>query len=85
MGLERNGLVLAPDFGRDLHSLCVFGFGGTNEAPSGFFHQPDHQFGACLRDSASSLNFWGKRKNDSAILPRNLNYTGFSADLSPNK
>ena len=82
MGLERLGLVLAFDPSRDLYGLCVFGFGGIDEAPAGFFHQPHHQLGACLWDLAGSGNFWRERKNDRAVLPGNGHHSRFRIDLS---
>ena len=82
MGLERNGLVLAPDSSRNLYGVCVFGFGGIDEAPTSFFHQPDHQFGARLWDSVGGPNFWGKRKNDPRVLLGDRHHFRFGVDLS---
>ena len=66
MDLEGLGLVLDPDFGRDLYGVCVFSFGGIDEASIGFFHQLDHQFGTSLWDSVSSFDFWRKRSTSGA-------------------
>ena len=82
MDMERIGLVLAPDSSRNLYGLCVFGFGGIDEATASIFHQPDHQLGACLWDLACGGNFWRERKNDSTILPRHLHHSSGGIDLS---
>ena len=82
MDLEGIGLVLDLDFGRDLYGVCVFGFGGIDEASVGFFHQLDHQFGASLWDSVSSFDFWRKRKNDPTILLGYRHHFHLGIDLS---
>jgi hypothetical protein len=65
-----------------LYGLCIFGFGGIDETSAGFFHQPNHQFGACLWDSVGSIDFWRKRKNDPTVLLGYRNHFGIGVDLS---